>query len=92
MTLKITHQKDEKKILISFDNNILEVSDTSNNWNNEGINQFLIKIAAKIKFDTSLEIDYEKENQDPIYNFVVDLFKKFQEIWFIKSQANYDQL
>ena len=70
---------EEEKIFVKFANQILEISETSQNWNMLEINKFLINLAVKTPDGELIELgfdsDQEKENQ--IYSHIVLLFSEF---------------
>lgn len=79
MTLKIieTTNNDKKTILVKFAKQELIIDSNSTKWNSEGINEFLINLAAAIPDGENIEIDFDKENKDEIYLHIVDLFSEF---------------
>ncbi len=79
MTIKINNKSTEEKheILVSFGKEVLEVSETSQDWNNQGINNFLIKLASATPDKETIVLDYNKEDKDTVYKHVVQLFESF---------------
>lgn len=86
MELTIKKANEEKKYVVCFAKQQLEVSETSETWNNEGINQFLIQLATKTPDGENIEIKFDENlyKTDKVYKHVVELFnefvKKFNEI------------
>lgn len=68
---------EDKITLIKFANEELEISEKSEDWNTEGINKFLIKLASKTPNGEKIEIVYDKEENDLIYKHTINLFKEF---------------
>ncbi len=81
MTIKINNKSTEEKneILVSFGKEVLEVSETSQDWNNQGINNFLIKLASATPDKETMVIDYNKDDENAVYKHIVQLFKSFTE-------------
>lgn len=77
--MKLKIKRDNEKIFVSFAKEALEISENSTNWNTDGINKFLIKIASSLSEDEKIEIDYEKIEGDEVFQYIVDLFSKFAE-------------
>lgn len=78
MQLKIENI-DNKKYQVSFGKNKLEISETSNKWNNEGINEFLIDLATKTPDDEQINIECNQDlvKTDKVYEHIVELFEEF---------------
>ncbi|TCG11571.1 hypothetical protein [Mycoplasma todarodis] len=81
MTIKINNKSTEEKneILVSFGKEVLEVSETSQDWNNQGINNFLIKLASATPDKETMVIDYDEEDENAVYKHIVQLFKSFTD-------------
>ncbi len=79
MTLIIKNKSTEEKneVLVSFGKNVLEISDTSQDWNNQGINNFLIKLASATPDGEKMVIDYDSEDENTVYKYIYELFKSF---------------
>lgn len=77
MTLTITQNKETKEILVCFGKDILNISENSTNWSSEGINNFLINLATKTPDGEKITIEYNKENEDLIFNHITLLFNEF---------------
>ncbi len=80
-------KNDEKTIFAKFANEELEISETSENWNTEGINKFLIKLASKTPSGEKIEIIFDDKEENKIYKHIVDLFNEFaKEYNLLNSQ------
>lgn len=79
MTLTITHKQnlEIKEIIVSFAKEYLIISEDSEQWSNDGINKFLISLASKTPNDEEIILNYDEENEDPIYKHIVVLFSEF---------------
>ncbi|MGL5204797.1 MAG: hypothetical protein ACRC63_00945 [Metamycoplasmataceae bacterium] len=79
MKLIITQKQnlETKEIMVGFAKETLLISETSEEWTNEGINKFLISLASKTPSDEDIEIEYDEENEDPTYKHIISLFKEF---------------
>ncbi len=78
MTLKIKKTNDNT-YLASFASNELDISKDSENWNIEGINKFLIKLATKTPKGEQIEIECDKDSleNDKILSHIYELFNEF---------------
>lgn len=92
MELIIKKINDEKKYVVCFAKQQLEVSETSENWNNEGINQFLIQLATKTPAGENIDVMFDENlfKTDKVYKHVVELFgefvKKFNELNIVEEE------
>ncbi|CAM9134816.1 hypothetical protein [Mycoplasma todarodis] len=79
MTIKINNKSTEEKneILVSFGKEVLEVSETSQDWNNQGTNNFLIKLASATPDKETIVLDYDKDDENAVYKHVIQLFESF---------------
>ncbi len=79
MTIKINNKSTEEKneILVSFGKEVLEVSETSQDWNNQGINNFLIKLASATPDKETIVLDYDENDENAVYKHVTQLFESF---------------
>ncbi|MGL4252003.1 MAG: hypothetical protein ACRDCH_02625 [Metamycoplasmataceae bacterium] len=79
MILKISQKEnlETKEIIVSFAKELLLISENSEEWTNEGINKFLISLASKTPSDEGIELEYDKENEDPTYKHIISLFNEF---------------
>lgn len=71
---------EENKFLAKYGkDNELEIGPNSENWNSEGINKFLIKIATMTPDENVIEIscDQDELTKDNVYKHIVDLFTEF---------------
>lgn len=85
--MKLKIKKDNEKIFVSFAKEFIEISENSQNWNTDGINKFLIKIATSLSADENIEIEKDDNKEDEVYNYIVELFTKFAE-QFRKQSGN----
>lgn len=78
MKLKI-NKLEEKKYIVSFAKEALEISQDSDNWNTEGINRFLIQLGTKTPKDEKIEITCDGDlcKEDKVYNHIYELFNEF---------------
>ncbi len=79
LTIKETKNGDKKDILVSFAKEILKISEDSTQWSNEGINTFLINLAAKTPDDEKIIVEYDEENEEVVFNHITLLFKTFAD-------------
>ncbi|WP_127942985.1 MULTISPECIES: hypothetical protein [unclassified Mycoplasma] len=84
MTIKIkqalaSQEGDFSPIEVSFASEKLIISPDSDQWNNQGINSFLTKLAANTPSEGKIEVEYDEQNRGEIYLYVVQLFKTFQD-------------
>lgn len=72
--------KNEKEIIAQFGNEELEINETSENWNTEGINKFLINLATKTPNKEKIEIEYDEKlsEENKTYKHIIFMFKEFQ--------------
>lgn len=73
-------KKEENKFLAKYGReNELDISIESENWNSEGINKFLIKIATTTPDENRIEIEYDQDEfaNNKIYKHLVELFSEF---------------
>ena len=75
MILKIKKQED--KIFVSFANESIMVSKDSTEWNDKGINNFLIQLASKTPDEDKIELEFDNKNNEEVYKHIVFLFKTF---------------
>ena len=75
MILKIKKQED--KIFVSFANESIMISQDSTDWNDKGINNFLIQLASKTPDEDKIELEFDKENKEEVYKHIVFLFQTF---------------
>ena len=78
--MKIKIQKLENEIKITSANKILEIREDSTTWNSESINKFLIAIATKDS-ENKIEIDFDENENDAQYKWIVELFKEFKKTY-----------
>ena len=71
--IKIT----EEKFIAKFANEELEINENSEQWNTDGINKFLIKLASKTPTNEKIEIIFDENEKNKIYIHIVELFKEF---------------
>ena len=76
MTLEIK-KIDEKNIIVKFANEELDINEKSENWNTDGINKFLVKLASKTPSNEKIEILFDEQEDNLIYKHIVSLFKEF---------------
>ena len=55
--MKLTIKQTPDAILLAFSNEKLTISKDSDEWNNEFINHFLLKLAAQMPTNEKIEID-----------------------------------
>ena len=75
MILKIN--KKETKILVNFADVSLDISKESEDWNDKGINNFLIQLSSKTPENDDIIVEYDQEEKDSVYKHIVHLFKTF---------------
>ncbi|MBD5423067.1 MAG: hypothetical protein HDR43_01050 [Mycoplasma sp.] len=68
---------DENKFIAKFSNEELDISANSENWNIEGINKFLIKLATKTPKGETIELEHDKDEENKVYKYIYSLFKEF---------------
>lgn len=71
---------DENKFVVKFGReNELDINIESSNWNSEGINKFLIKIATTTPNENRIELAYDQDEftNNKIYKHLVELFLEF---------------
>ncbi len=78
MTLEIK-KIEEEKFVARFALEELLINNESDNWNTEGINKFLIKLASNVPNNEEINLIYDKEEKNKIYVHIVELFKEFVE-------------
>lgn len=79
MELKIEYYKveEENEVKIKCGKNDLLVSKTSEQWNTEGINEFLVNVATSIPEHEKLDVIYDDKNENSMYKYVCELFLEF---------------
>lgn len=78
MKINITENNEKNGVIVSCGNNNILVSKNSEEWNNEGINKFLVNISVSIPNDEKFEIsEYDEKIEGDIYKFVWELFNDF---------------
>lgn len=77
LIIKQSENLESKEILVSFAKEVLKISENSEDWSNEGINKFLINLASKTPNDEEIDIEYDKENEDPTFKHITGLFNEF---------------
>ncbi len=78
MKIKITKSNDEIKITVA--DKVVEVRENSPTWNSNSINKLLIAIATKDS-ENKIEIDYDKNENDAQYKWIVELFETFKKTY-----------
>lgn len=68
---------DENKFIAKFANEELEISEQSQDWNMEGINKFLIKLASKTPVNEKIELNFDVQEENKVYLHIIDLFQEF---------------
>lgn len=68
---------DENKFIAKFANEELEISEQSQDWNIEGINKFLIKLASKTPVKEKIELKFNNQEENKVYLHLIDLFQEF---------------
>ncbi len=76
---EITEQEGDFKIKVLCGNYSLDVSKTSEMWNNHGINEFLVNIGAAITGNQKFNVVYQQDIQSPVYKHVCNLFINFAD-------------
>lgn len=84
MILTIKKEQD-KEYLVGFAKDVLRISENSEDWSNDGINAFLINLASKTPEGDSITLEYDQENEDPVYKHLIMLFKEFADEYNKKS-------
>ncbi|MDK2819756.1 MAG: hypothetical protein KFW07_02875 [Mycoplasmataceae bacterium] len=80
MKLTIKKEQDkEKEYLVGFAKEVLRISENSEDWSNDGINTFLINLASKTPEGDKINLEFDHENEDPVYKHIVMLFKEFTD-------------
>ena len=71
---------EENKYIARFAKEELEISINSEQWNIEGINKFLIKLATNTPNDGKIEIIFNEEEikNDKVYYHIYSLFNEFK--------------
>lgn len=79
MKLEIRKIEENKYIAKYGRDNELDISLESENWNSEGINKFLIKLATSTADENQIELDFDEQEyeKNKVYNHIVELFKEF---------------
>ncbi len=84
--MEVKIKKIDDMVVVKFAKEALEVSERSQDWNNDGIFKFLTKLAASVDGDEKIEIIREnevdpepKEKIDVVYNHICKLFKSFAD-------------
>ncbi len=85
---------DKDTIKVSWGNEFLEISQTSESWNNKGINTFLINLVTDNPNNSQLTIiyDIQLKEKDEIYSYIVQLFEKFIIEVNKKNEINQQQI
>lgn len=73
----IENPEEEKEIIVRCGKNEIIVSKKSEDWTNDGINNFLIKIATSIPEGEEMEIEFDEKNEDITYRYIYELFQGF---------------
>lgn len=79
MKLEIKKIEENKYIVKYGRDNELDISIESENWNSEGINKFLIKLATTTVDENRIELDFDEQEyeKNKVYNHIVELFREF---------------
>ena len=78
MKIKIAKSNDEIKITVA--DKVVEVRENSPTWNSKSINELLIAIATKDS-ENKIEIDYDQNENDAQYKWIVELFETFKKAY-----------
>lgn len=79
MKLEIKKIEENKYIVKYGRDNELDISIESENWNSEGINKFLIKLATTTVDENRIELNFDEQEyeKNKVYNHIVELFREF---------------
>lgn len=72
---------EENKYIAIFAKEELEISINSHQWNIEGINKFLIKLATTTPKDGKIQVIFNEEEikNDKVYHHLCSLFSEFEK-------------
>ena len=80
MILRIKLNKVLKEITVKPGNGKpLVINEEVQDWNSNGINNFLIRVVSSNVENEDLTIEYEEDEEDVTYKFIVQLFQTFIE-------------
>lgn len=78
MKIDIIENNDNNVVVVKCGSYKIDVSSNSNEWNNEGINKFLVNISVAIPNNEKFLIsEFNNNSKNDIYRFVWELFNDF---------------